>query len=127
MMQANKPGNFYPSAKLVACSVPLGVATLSLSHSNLTGSIEALDLSALALSLTRLDLSGALPALLLGKPSHAAHLPSDLSLLAGNQMTGGAGSLSALTGLTYLDGGSNQCKPPPHWVPPWSMYPSTLS
>ena len=37
----------------------LGVSTLTLSHSNLTGSIEALDLSALALSLTRLDLSGA--------------------------------------------------------------------
>ena len=64
VMHPNKAGNPYPSAKLVACSVLLGVATLSLSHTNLTGSIESLDLSALNGSLTRLDLSGAAAALL---------------------------------------------------------------
>ena len=96
VMQFNKAGNPYPSAKLVECSVPLGVATLSLSHTNLTGSIESLDWSALAVSLTRLD-------------------------LAANQLSGGAASLSVLSGLTYLDCGANRCKPPVtddlHWSP----------
>ena len=73
----------------------LGVATLSLSHSNLAGSIEALDLSALAVSLTRLDLTA-------------------------NQLSGGAGSLSTLTQLTFLNGGSNQCKAPTFCSSCWS-------
>ena len=48
----------YPSAMLVECTVSLGVATLRLPHLDLEGTLSGLDLSALAPSLTTLDLSG---------------------------------------------------------------------
>ena len=48
----------YPSAMLVACTVSLGVTTLTLPRQNLTGRIDQLNLAALAPSLTTLDLGG---------------------------------------------------------------------
>ena len=47
----------YPSAMLVACTVGLGVTTLTLPRHNLTGRIDELNLAALA-TLTTLDLDG---------------------------------------------------------------------
>ena len=48
----------YPSAMTVECAHLNGVSTLSLSHLGLQGSLESVDLEALASTLTVLDLSG---------------------------------------------------------------------
>ena len=53
--------NPYPSAMLVACTVQLGVTTVNLARLSLSGTIESLDLTALAPSLTTLDLNGEAP------------------------------------------------------------------
>ena len=50
--------NIYPSAMLVECTDLTGVSMLKLSHLSLAGSIDTLDLAALAQSLTTIDFSG---------------------------------------------------------------------
>ena len=67
------PGDSYPSAQLVNCTVELGVVTLALAHINLTGSLESVDLTPLASSLTVLDLGGTALADQMQAPSQALH------------------------------------------------------
>ena len=103
-----------PSAMLVNCTMLFGVSTLSLTHLSLHSTIESVDLTALAPSLTAVDLSGiASSSCSKDDPTMTLSPSHPFVCAAANNMSGKLDPLGTLLALRYLDCSGNQCMQPP--------------
>lgn len=86
----------------------LGIAALSISHINMTGRLDGLNLTALAPSLTTLDLGGTSCLRWFRWPC-VKDIAAQACVLPGNNLSGMLTPLSQLKKLKYLDVNGNQC------------------